>query len=222
MSHLFHTTVVDQRNREECNMGRLLGPTCKPCRRDGVSVCGRENCALKRRNTPPGVHGPKGRGRISGYGIQLREKQKAKHLYGILEKQFRRYYGEATRRKGDTGLILVQLLEERLDNVVYRLGYAKTRRQSRQMVSHGLFTVNGKNVNIPSYSVKIGDEVAIKENKKDKKIFSEATEAITNASIPSWLKMDIQTMTAKVLSHPEGDELKQVFDPTLIIEFYSR
>src|SRR3990167_5315518 len=140
-------------------MGVSLKTTCKLCRREGVSLCGRENCAFKRRPFPPGAHGPdqsKRKPRLSSYGTQLREKQKAKRLYNVLERQFRKYFEAASRKKGNTATYLVQLLETRLDNVVYRLGFALTRRQARQMVSHGFMTVNGENVNIPSYQVRPG------------------------------------------------------------------
>jgi small subunit ribosomal protein S4 len=196
------------------------------CRREGVSLCGREKCALKRRAYPPGVHGPaamKGRSRISSYGIQLREKQKAKRLYGILERQFRKYFESASNKKGNTADFLVQTLERRLDNVVYRLGFASTRRQSRQMVGHGFVTVNGKLVNIPSFQVRVGDIVAIKENKRQKGIVKQTSERLAKkAETPKWLSVDTAVLSGKVTGEPEGEDLRQVFDPRLIVEFYSR
>ncbi len=196
--------------------------TCKMCRREGVSLCGRERCAAKRRNYPPGVHGPGRRARLSPYGIQLREKQKAKRFYNIMEKQFRNYFEKASKNKGNTGEILVRLLEERLDNVIYRLGFAKTRRQARQMVNHGFFLINGKKVDIPSYQIKVGDEITIRENKTDKGLFQDLKERLAKHQAPGWMHLDAGAPGGKITSHPEGDDLKQVFDPKLIVEFYSR
>lgn len=204
-------------------MGKTLKTTCKMCRREGVSLCGREKCALKRRSFPPGVHGPtKKNSRLSGYGLQLREKQKAKRLYNIMEKQFRRYFEAARRKSGNTSEHLVSILELRLDNVVYRLGFAKTRRQARQMVNHGFFSVNGKPVNIPSFSVKIGDEMAIKVNKQNKKNIENIREQLSRAETPKWLHVVSADLKGKVVSFPEGEDLQTVFDPTLIVELYSR
>jgi small subunit ribosomal protein S4 len=193
------------------------------CRREGVSLCGREKCAVKRRPYPPGVHGPDARqGRLSGYGKQLREKQKAKRLYNIMERQFRRYFEMARRKKGNTSTFLVQILELRLDNAVYRLGFAATRRQARQLVSHGFFTVNNKTVNVPSFAVKIGDVIGVKENKGQKVIMKDVSERLAKAQPPKWLALDAAARTGKVVSLPEGEDLETVFDPTLIVELYSR
>jgi small subunit ribosomal protein S4 len=199
--------------------------TCKMCRREGVSLCGKETCAFKKRSYPPGVHGPKQlrrRPRLSSYGEQLREKQKARRLYGVMERQFRRYFEEASHKKGDTSEVLVQLLELRLDNVVNRLGFAKTRRQARQMISHGFIEVNGKHVNIPSYRVRVGDILTVRESKKIKELTKQIPEFATNHEAPKWLASDVANLTGKVTSIPEGEDLRQVFDPTLIVEFYSR
>ena len=205
-------------------MGKTLKTTCKMCRREGVSLCGREKCAVKRRAYPPGVHGPNSRGtsRMSGYGLQLREKQKAKRLYNIMERQFRKYYEMARRTRGNTSNSLVTLLERRLDNVVYRLGLAKTRRQARQMVGHGFMTINGKLVDIPSYQVKVGEVISIKESKRNKGLLKDLEERLVKAEPPKWLHMDPATSTGKVVGLPEGDDLKTIFDPTLIVELYSR
>ncbi len=197
------------------------------CRREGVSLCGREKCAVKRRAFPPGVHGPaslKQRPRLSSYALQLREKQKAKRLYGVMERQFRRYFEEASGKTGNTSDFLVQTLETRLDNVVYRLGLALTRRQARQMVSHGFFTVNGGVVDIPSYRVETGDVIALKENKRKKGIVQQTSERLSKGKgeTPRWLTLDVASVTGKVTSLPEGEDLRQVFDPRLIVEFYSR
>lgn len=193
------------------------------CRREGVSLCGKEKCAFKRRPFPPGVHGPTaGRSRLSGYGIQLREKQKAKRLYNIMETQFRNYFVHATKMKGDTGIFMLQLLETRLDNVVYRLGFAKTRRQARQMVSHGFIEVNGKKLDIPSYQARVGDVVGIREIKQKKGLLNDFSERMQHVQPPSWLTVEGKAFSGKVISSPEGEDLKTVFDPKLIVEFYSR
>ena len=159
---------------------------------------------------------------MSAYGEQLREKQKAKALYGVLEKQFRRYFGKASKTRGNTAETLVKILETRLDNVVYRLGWAKTRRQARQMVNHGFVTVNGKKVDVASYEVKIGEEVSIKESKLEKGIIKGIPEAMKVGTLPKWLARDDKTLKGKMIALPEGDDLEQGFDATLIVEFYSR
>ncbi|MBI4598877.1 30S ribosomal protein S4 [Candidatus Uhrbacteria bacterium] len=204
-------------------MGKTSVTTCKLCRREGVSLCGREKCAYKRRSYPPGVHGnSKKPARLSGYGIQLREKQKAKRLYNVMERQFRRYFEAALHKKGNTASLLVQILEQRLDNVVYRLGFALTRRQARQMVSHGFMSVNGKKVNIPSYAVRVGDEIQIHETKRDKKLWKEREGEVAKVQPSKWLHLDTSSLKGKVVSVPEGEDLAAVFDPTLIVELYSR
>jgi len=204
-------------------MGKTLKTTCKMCRREGVSLCGREKCALKRRPYPPGQHGPLQKNpKLSSYGLQLREKQKAKRLYNIMERQFRRYYEEARGKKGNTSDNLISILELRLDNAVYRLGFAKTRRQARQMVNHCFFTVNGKSVNIPSYAVRVGEEIAIKANKLKKKMVENLTEQMSKNEAPKWLHATPADLKGKIVSLPEGEDLKSVFDPTLIVELYSR
>lgn len=199
--------------------------TCKLCRREGVTLCGRENCAFKRRAYPPGVHGPKQarrRPRLSSFGIQLREKQKAKRLYNVMERQFRRYFEEASRGKKNTAEELIRLLELRLDNVIYRLGFAKTRRQARQMVGHGFFEVNGHSVDIPSYRVRVGDVITVKANKAESPLVTEAVERLKKQELPAWLSLDSGAPSGKVTGEPEGEDLRQIFDPTLIVEFYSR
>lgn len=206
-------------------MGTSLKTTCKLCRREGVSLCGRENCAVKRRPFAPGQHGHAQEGRkprLSSYGTQLREKQKAKRLYNVMERQFRKYFEEATGKTGNTATYLVELLERRLDNAVYRLGFGITRRQARQLVNHGFFTVNGKNVDIPSYRIRVGDVIAVKENKKKKGIFAHAGERLAKYETPKWLSLNVAGLSGKATALPEGEDLRQVFDPTLIVEFYSR
>lgn len=196
--------------------------TCKMCRREGVSVCGREKCALKRRPFPPGVHGPTSRTRPTGYGIQLREKQKAKRMYGVTERQFRRYFDDAAKKRGDTGVFLVRILESRLDNVVYRLGLAKTRSQARQVVGHGHVTVDGKKVDIPSFQVRPGMTVGIRASSADSGYFKAVREKLGKQDVPGWLKLEAGEMKGTVLSLPEGQDLSQPFEPKLIVEFYSR
>jgi small subunit ribosomal protein S4 len=205
-------------------MGRYIGPKNKIARRFGVNLGLKSNATkvAKRLKQRPGVHGPKRRrSSSSAFGKQLDEKQKAKFLYGLREKQFRSYVEEATRQDGDSGVNLHQILESRLDNVIYRLGFAITRAQARQMVGHNLFTVNGKKMNIPSYLVKPGDEIAIKANKTNKKIFDGATERMEQAELPSWLNSDPSAKTGKVLGKAIEDDFEKVFDVKFIIEYYS-
>lgn len=192
-------------------------------RREGVALSTSISTlkVMQKRPYVPGVHGKAGMrpAKVSTFGTQLREKQKAKRLYGILERQFRNYFTKAGRMEGNTGENLGRLLEMRLDNTVFRLGFAKTRPQARQMVSHCMFLVNGKKVNIPSYSVSVNDVIEIKENKKNKKVFSDLTDRLKTHRVPSWLHRDDQV--GKVVSLPMGDDLKEAYDPKLIIEFYS-
>ncbi|PJE76490.1 30S ribosomal protein S4 [Candidatus Uhrbacteria bacterium CG10_big_fil_rev_8_21_14_0_10_48_16] len=198
-------------------------PIVKLSRRLGITL-GKEKY-VKRRPYPPGVHGPKQarrRPRLSSFGEQLKEKQKAKAIYGVMEKQFAGYFEKATRREGNTAENLVQLLETRLDNVIYRLGWARTRRQSRQMVSHGFIQVNGARVDIPSFIVSVGDVITVKASKVEKGIIKVIPEAMNLGTLPSWISRDEKTMTGKITAIPEGEDLKQGFDPTFIVEFYSR
>ncbi|MDA1038218.1 MAG: 30S ribosomal protein S4 [bacterium] len=203
-------------------MGRILGPIGKMSRREGIALDESEKNPVKRRPYPPGVHGPGRRTRMSGFGIQLREKQKAKRIYGVMERQFSRYFEKANSAKGNTGEILVRFLEMRLDNVIYRLGFAKTRRMSRQMVNHGFFEVNGKKVDIASYQVSIGDVITVRTNKTEKPIFRELDENLVKHTTAGWLNIEKKTRVGKITSLPEGEDLNQPFDPTLIVEFYSR
>ncbi len=204
-------------------MAKDQTPIVKRSRRLGV-VLGKEKYA-RRRNYPPGIHGPKqarSRSRLSSYGEQLREKQKAKALYGILERQLRRYFELASKQKGNTGIIFVQELERRLDNVVFRLGFAKTRKQARQIVGHGFIQVNGKRVDIPSFRVSIGEEISIKKTKAEKGIIKQIPDAMKASQMPSWIARDEKLLTGKVLTLPTQDDLDTIFDSTLIVEFYSR
>jgi small subunit ribosomal protein S4 len=206
-------------------MARETGSQCKQCRREGMKLflkgerCLTDKCGVERRNYPPGDHG-RGRMKQSEYRLQLREKQKARRFYGVLEKQFRNYYAKATRQPGVTGENLLRLLETRLDNVLVRLGFAGSRRQARQMVNHCHWTVNGRRVDIPSYQVRTGDVIAIKSGSGSEPIVREATE-LTSA-VPGWLEADHDSLTARVLRLPERDEIITPVQEQLIVELYSK
>ncbi len=205
-------------------MGKTLKPLGKMSRREGVALSNGASVlkVMQRRAYIPGVHGKAGgfAPKLSVYGTQLREKQKAKRLYGIMERQFRNYFKKAAAMSGNTGEHLARLLETRLDNTVYRLGLAKTRPQARQMVSHAMFLVNGIKVNIPSYQVKIGDIIELRPNKQAKKLFNDLSDRLKNHTVTSWLHREEDTK-GKVVSMPQGEDLKEVYDPKLIVEFYS-
>lgn len=207
-------------------MARYKDSVCRLCRREGMKLflkadrCYTDKCAVDRRAYAPGEHG-QGRKKVSEYGLQLREKQKARRTYGVMEKQFRKYFVEAERQKGVTGENLLRLLERRLDNVVYRLGFAGSRPQARQLVLHGHFTVNGAKVDIPSYLVEAGDVVAVKNKSQSIQVFQGAKEAGI-ASVPSWLERDLENLQARVVSLPEVDGLDVPIEAHLIVELYSR
>jgi len=209
-------------------MARRLEPKCKQCRREGEKLylksgkCLEAKCPIIRRNFKPGMHGPTSRTRPTPYGLQLREKQKAKNTYGLQERQFSNYFIKAKRVVGNTATFLVQMLEMRLDNVVYRLGFGRSRSLARQLVSHGHVRVNGKKVNIPSFQTKAGDVITLSARIGKSKLFENDTARLEKVQVPTWLNLDAKAVTGKVLSKPEGDALKQNFDPTLIVEFYSR
>jgi len=209
-------------------MAKSSDPKCKQCRREGTKLflrgekCSSPKCPILKRNYPPGIHGPKGRRRPTEYGNQLREKQKAKKIYGILERQFRNYYLKAISQKGDTGEIIQQFLELRLDNAIYRVGLASSRKQARQMVNHGLFLVNGKKVDIPSYQLKSKDEITIKPEKTKAKIFNDLEKKLEKKTMPAWISFNLQDLKIKILNKPQGGELEQIFNPRLIVEFYSK
>ncbi len=200
-------------------MARYTGPAYKKSRRLGFSTLenGKE---LARRPYAPGIHGADKRRKVSEYGIQMQEKQKVRFMYGLNEKQFHKLFEKASKMKGNTGHNFLNLLESRLDNVVYRLGLAKTRRAARQVVNHGHITVNGVKVNIPSYQVKVGDIVAVKENSSDHPAIKEAVEATLNR--PAFVEFDAKKMAGKLLRLPDRSELNQEINETLIVEFYNR
>lgn len=211
-------------------MARYIGPVCRLCRREGEKLflkgerCFSPKCAIEKRNQPPGQHGASRtfRKKASDYSMQLREKQKARRIYGVLERQFRRYYADASRRSGVTGAVLLQYLEARLDNVVYRLGFASSRKQARQLVDHGHFTVNGKKVNIPSYLVKPGDKIAVAEGSRKSVFFADLDKGLKSARTPGWLTVDPRQLSGSVMSLPTREQIDTAVKEQLIIEFYSR
>jgi small subunit ribosomal protein S4 len=209
-------------------MGRYIGPVCRLCRREGVKLylkgerCYSPKCAMERRPYPPGQHGQRRARRPSDYAVRLREKQKLRRIYGISETQFRNLFEEASRKKGVTGTVLLGLLESRLDNVVYRLGFASSRRQARQMVRHGHITVNGRRVDLPTYRVKPGDEIAIAERSRNLTFIRENLEAMKGRKVGPWLSLDVEGMKGKFLRLPDREDLALPVNEQLVIEFYSR
>ncbi|MFA5936195.1 MAG: 30S ribosomal protein S4 [Patescibacteria group bacterium] len=201
-----------------------LRVTAKRVRREGINLDGRDKMArvLQKRPYPPGVHGPTGNGRQTDYGKQLREKQRAKLVFGVMERQFRNYFEKAVGMKGDSGQALVQMLEMRLDNALFRAGFAKTRAAARQAISHKHVEVNGKIVNVASYQVRPGEVIKIRNTKREKGLWKAMAENMPKVEVPSWISADPKEMEAKITSKPAGEELKQLFDTKLIIEFYSR
>ena len=208
-------------------MARYTASACRICRRENLKMylkgdrCYTDKCAIERRPYPPGQHG-QGRVKFSGYGTQLREKQKVKRMYGLLESQFRGSFHRAAHAKGKTGETLLQLLELRLDNVVFRMGFADTRAEARQLVRHGHFTVNGKRVNIPSYVVKPGDTIEVAEKAKAQLRVKAAAEAAESRGIPEWLEVDAKGLKGKFKALPQRTELPQNINEHLVIELYSK
>ncbi len=211
-------------------MARHIDPVCRLCRREGEKLflkgdrCFSPKCAIERRSYPPGVHGRQGqfRRKESDYGLQLREKQKARRLYGVFERQFRRYFQEAQRQKGLTGVNLLILLESRLDNVIYRLGLASSRPQARQLVSHGHFEVNGRKTNIPSFIVSEGDVITVRENSEKNTFFKDLVKGLDEGRVPNWLSLDAKNLTGRVMSLPTREHIDVTLKEQLIVEFYSR
>ncbi len=206
-------------------MARYRGSKAKICRRFGENIYGSEKYdrILARKNYAPGVHGKSFSRTKSEFGRQLLMKQKAKHIYGILEKQFRKHYEDVKNRPGVTGDLLLARLEQRLDNVIYRLGFANTRPQARQVVNHAMIYVNGKKMSIPSYEVKVGDEIMINPTKKDNGYFKNQEQYITNKkNVPGWLSLDAKGMTAKVVALPKRDDFDANINAQIIVEFYSK
>ena len=209
-------------------MAVYSGPVCRLCRRDSVKLflkgerCYTEKCAIEKRNFPPGQHGKTRKAKLAGYGLQLREKQKVKRIYGVLEDQFRRYFETAERTRGITGVTLLQLLERRLDNVVYRLGLATSRPQARQLVRHGHFQVNGRKVDIPSYSVKAGDVVSVIGRTQKNPTIEHAMEEVKGRGIPEWLSFDPNTVSGRIVSMPTREQINLPVQEQLIVELYSK
>jgi small subunit ribosomal protein S4 len=209
-------------------MARYIGPVCRLCRREGMKLflkgerCYTEKCAIEKRNFAPGQHGKTRKSKLAGYGVQLREKQKVKRIYGVLEDQFRRYFEQAERTRGITGETLLQLLERRLDNVAYRLGFATSRAQARQLVRHGHFTVNGRKVDIPSFSVKPGDVVSIRQSSRSNPSIVHALEEVKGRGVPEWLSFDQAAMSAKIGSIPTREQINLPVQEQLIVELYSK
>ncbi len=209
-------------------MARYRGPVCRLCRREGMKLflkgerCYKEKCAIERRNAPPGQHGMGRRRKVRAYGLQLREKQKLRRIYGVLEGQFHRTFSEANRRKGVTGENLLQLLELRLDNVVFSLGFATSRTQARQLVRHGHIQVDGRRVDIPSFRVRPGMEVGVKKKSQENTQIGEAVEFAQGRGIPSWLEVDSANFMGKVLENPVREDIRFPIQEQLIVELYSR
>ena len=209
-------------------MARYIGPVCRLCRREGMKLflkgerCYTEKCAIEKRNLPPGQHGKLRKAKLVGYGLQLREKQKVKRIYGVLENQFRRYFEMADRTRGITGETLLQLLERRLDNVLYRLGLATSRAQARQLARHGHFTVNGRKVDIPSYSVKPGDVIGVRAGSVENPAIQHALEEVKGRGVPEWLSFDPGTMSGRIASLPTREQINLPVQEQLIVELYSK
>jgi|TARA_B110000967_G_scaffold178762_1_gene193794 small subunit ribosomal protein S4 len=209
-------------------MARNLDPKCRQCRREGEKLflkgekCFTEKCGIEKRNYPPGQHGQRRASRLSDYGVQLREKQKLRRIYGILEKQFRGYYAEADRKKGITGDNLLQMLESRLDNVTYKMGLGASRTESRQIVKHNSVLVNGKRVNIPSYQVQPGDEISISDSSKNQLRIKAALEAAEERGFPEWLEVNTKKLSGVFKNKPERDDLPSTINESLIVELYSK
>lgn len=212
-------------------MARYSGPVCKLCRREGEKLflkgsrCLSPKCAIEKRNYPPGQHGREksfGRGRASDFSVQLREKQKVRRIYGVLERQFRRYYRQALKSKGLTGAMMLTMLETRLDNVVYRLGFADSRAQARQLVSHGHFTVNGRRTDVPSYEVRMGDKIVVREGSRKTSYFKALREAGAISAPAQWVRADFANLSGEITRLPERADVELSINEQLVVEYYSR
>jgi small subunit ribosomal protein S4 len=211
-------------------MAKYTDAVCKLCRREGQKLflkgerCLSPKCAIERRNYPPGDHGKKAtfRRKMSDFGMQLREKQKARRVYGVMEQQFRRYFKVAQQRKGMTGATLLALLESRLDNVVYRLGFADSRSQARQLVRHGHFDVNGRKTDIPSFIVSVGDEVKVRESSREKIYFKDRMQIMQGHRVPVWLALNQMNQSGSIVAEPSRQDIEIPLNEQLIVEYYSR
>ena len=210
-------------------MARYRGPVCRLCRREGMKLflkgerCHTEKCAIERRNFVPGQHGKDRKAKIVGYGLQLREKQKVRRIYGVLEAQFRNTFAKAVKMKGITGENLLSTLERRLDSVIFRMGLGASRSQGRQIVRHGHINVNGRKVNIPSFIVKPGDEISVRESSKNHPTILSSRDATAHAPSPAWMDVDRENLKGRIISTPRRDELVQIpINEQLIVELYSK
>ncbi len=208
-------------------MARYTDAVCRICRREGLKLflkgsrCYTKKCAFERRSTPPGMNTTRRR-KVSEYGLQLREKQKVRKSYSVLERQFRNYFEKAEQRKGMTGENLLRLLEMRLDNVVYRMGFARSRAEARQLVSHGHFAVDGRPTNIPSFNTKLGDRIEVRESRKNREYFKTVAETIKSAQTPEWVSVDAAKLSGTVLAEPVREQMPLEFNEQLVVEYYSR
>jgi small subunit ribosomal protein S4 len=209
-------------------MARYTDPVCRLCRREGMKLflkgdrCYTDKCAIERRNYPPGQHGQGRRRKVSEYAVQLREKQRLKRMYGLMESQFRKYFEMAEISRDITGEVLLSLLERRLDNMVYRLGMASSRAEARQLIRHRHFTVNGRRVDIPSYLTKMGDAIVVREKSREKDVFRKAIEISQRRGVPDWLELDAASFAGKVKRLPARDELTMPINERLVVELYSK
>jgi small subunit ribosomal protein S4 len=208
-------------------MARYTDAVCRICRREGLKLflkgsrCYTKKCAFERRSTPPGMNTTRRR-KVSEYGLQLREKQKVRKSYSVLERQFRNYFEKAEQHKGMTGENLLRLLEMRLDNVVYRMGFARSRAEARQLVSHGHFAVNGRPTNVPSFSTKLSDRIEVRESRRNREYFKTVAETIKSAQTPEWVSVDAAKLSGTVLSEPVREQMPLEFNEQLVVEYYSR
>jgi small subunit ribosomal protein S4 len=208
-------------------MARYTDPVCRICRREGLKLflkgtrCYTKKCSFERRSTPPGMNTMRRR-KVSEYGIQLREKQKVRKSYSVLERQFRNYFEKAEQRKGMTGENLLRLLEMRLDNVVYRMGFGLSRAQARQLVNHGHFMVNGRPTDIPSFGTKVGDRIEVRDNRRGREVFKISADNMRSAQIPEWLSADAAKLSGTVLAEPAREQMPLEFNEQLVVEYYSR
>lgn len=201
-------------------MGRYTGPACRLCRREGTKICDRHKCATVKRNYPPGMHGKDSHGKKSDYAKQLREKQKVRRIFGVSEKQLVKYYKRALSSSEISSDELIRQLEKRFDNAIFRAGFAATRRQARQFVTHGLFLLNGKRGNVPSIQLKEGDVFSIREKKKSMPVFTDFSKK--TAATPRWIKLDQENLSAQVIGKISKEDLEASVNPPMVIEFYSR
>lgn len=201
-------------------MGRYIGPICRLCRREGIKLCDKHKCASVRRNYPPGMHGKDSTGKKSDYAKQLREKQKARRIFGVSENQIQRYYRKATASKEESGSELLRQLEHRLDNIIFRCGFASTRRQARQFVTHGIFNLNGRRINVPSVHLNEGDTFSVRAQNKSMPVFEHFSKKKTTP--PKWLKVDEANLAGQIIGKAQKEDLEASIAPEMIIEFYSR